>query len=126
MHNIYSVDDIEPWKIEKKIEYLFRRAECLYLSYDLEEALKILIPLRKKTGNNKIGLRINVDVGQNFVSRFGIDITDNVISNTGISRAPWGDIIGNLEDQEDLVQKYLVMRREMKNLLLLKKDFASL
>lgn len=26
----------------------------------------------KKTGNNKIGLRLNVDVGQGFVSRFGI------------------------------------------------------
>lgn len=27
----------------------------------------------KKTNNNKIGLRINIDVGQNFISRFGID-----------------------------------------------------
>lgn len=29
-----------------------------------------------KTGNNKIGLRINIDVGQGFVSRFGIDEKD--------------------------------------------------
>ena len=27
----------------------------------------------EKTGNNQIGLRINIDVGQNFISRFGIN-----------------------------------------------------
>ena len=30
----------------------------------------------EKTGNNKIGLRINIDVGQGFISRFGIDEQD--------------------------------------------------
>ena len=29
-----------------------------------------------KTGNNKIGLRVNINVGQNFISRFGIDEKD--------------------------------------------------
>lgn len=29
-----------------------------------------------KTGNNKIGLRVNIDVGQSFISRFGIDVCE--------------------------------------------------
>ena len=38
---------------------------CILNVDSLEEILK--------TGSNKIGLRVNIDVGQNFISRFGID-----------------------------------------------------